>query len=310
MRQGILIGLGSAVLSVLLFFSRGSLLSLLLGLFTPLPSLLAGLGWGWLPAAAAAVAGSLIMGAATDAQSAAAYFLGLGLPAALVAYLAYLSRPVPDDGNAREWYPPGRLMAAMVLYAGALPVLVLPLIGGSYEIMRDPMTEMFQLTSSRALELGMKPLSEQQIRVLTDFVIAMLPAVFSAYWLLNFTLNTYLAGRIALASGRFGRDWPDLPGMLYPPLLPLLLVAAIAASYAPGTIGIAGTSFMGGLLIAYLVAGLALIHSLVRGRAPWILWFVYAGLGLLFSPFAPISLMLGAAITLGGLLDAVFRLKQ
>jgi hypothetical protein len=295
---------------VLLFYSRGSLLSVLLGLVTPLPSLIAGLGWGWLPAATAAAVGSLIMAFATEPSSAIAYFLGLGLPASLVAYLAYLSRPAPQDGNAREWYPPGRLMAAMALYAGALPVLVLPLIGGSYEIMRAPMTKMFELTSSRATELGMKPLSEQQIRMLTDFAIAALPAVFAGYWLLNFTLNTYLAGRIAIASGRFGRDWPDLPGILYPPLLPLLLIAAIVASYAPGAVGIAGTSFTGGLLTAYLVAGLALIHCLVRGRAPWVLWFVYAGLVLVFSPFAIIGFALGAALTFAGLLDTIFKLKQ
>jgi hypothetical protein len=310
MSQGILVGLGSALLSVLLFHSRGSLLSLLLGLFTPLPSLIAGLGWGWLPAAAAAAVGSLVMAFAAEPSSAITYFLGLGFPAALVAYLAYLSRPDPHDGNAREWYPSGRLMAAMALYAGALPVLVLPLIGGSYEITRAPIMEMFQLTSSRAVEFGIKPLSEQQIGMLTDFVIAVLPAVFAGYWLLNFTLNTYIAGRIALASGRFGRDWPDLPGILYPPLLPLLLMAAIVASYAPGAAGIAGTSFTGGLFTAYLLAGLALIHYLVRGRAPWVLWFVYAGLVLVFSPLAIIGFMLAAAITLAGLLDAIFRLKQ
>ena len=58
---------------------------------------------------------------------------------ALVAYLAYLSRPhaaaIPAQ---REWYPAGRLLAAMSLYGGALPVLVLPLIGGSYESCARP----------------------------------------------------------------------------------------------------------------------------------------------------------------------------
>ena len=64
---------------------------------------------------------------------AAGYFLALGLPVVLVPYLAYLSRPHAQDPNQREWYPAGRLLAALSLYGGALPVLVLPLIGGSYE---------------------------------------------------------------------------------------------------------------------------------------------------------------------------------
>ena len=65
---GFLIGLGAGLASALLFYSaaRGSpLLGTLLLLLTPLPSLLAGLGWGWLPAAAGAVAGALRDGASS-----------------------------------------------------------------------------------------------------------------------------------------------------------------------------------------------------------------------------------------------------
>ncbi len=86
MRSGFLIGLGAGLASALLFYSaaRGAspLLVILLGLLTPLPSLLAGLGWGWLPAAAAAA-----VGRARDrarhrrVASAAGYFLTLGVPA-------------------------------------------------------------------------------------------------------------------------------------------------------------------------------------------------------------------------------------
>ena len=82
--------------SALLFYSaaRGSpLLGTLLLVLTPLPSLLAGLGWGWLPAAAGAVAGALVMAYRRRLPFALGYFLALGLPVAMIAYLAYLSRP-------------------------------------------------------------------------------------------------------------------------------------------------------------------------------------------------------------------------
>jgi hypothetical protein len=45
------------------------------------------------------------------------------------------------------------------------------------------------------------------------------------------------------------------------------------------------------------------MHFIARGRAPWLLWFVYAGL-ILFGPYAAI------AITLSGLIDPIFKLKQ
>jgi hypothetical protein len=307
MRTGYLVGFGAGVASALLSYSatRGSspLLVILLGLLTPLPSLLAGLGWGWLPAATAAAVGALATGVATGASSAAGYLLTLGVPSVLIAYLAYLSRPDAHGSDAREWYPSGRLIAAMALYAGALPVLFLPLIGGSYEALRNPVGKEFQRLSLRMPELGMKPMTEQQVQAFTDLFITTLPAVLAAYWLIVFTVNAYLAGRIVLASGRLVRDWPDLPAMAYPAGFPLLLLLAVGASYAPGIVGVAGTSFAGALLLAYLVAGLSLVHFIARGRAPWALWFVYAGL-ILFGPYAAVI------ITLGGLIDPIFKLKQ
>jgi hypothetical protein len=308
MRVGILIGVAAGLVSALLFYSAGRgapLLSTLLLLLTPLPSLLAGLAWGWLPAAASALAGAVAMAVGANGYAAAGYFLALGLPAALIAYLAYLSRPDADDPNAREWYPAGRLMAGMALYAGTLPVLILPLIGGSYDILRPPVLELFRGVSARAAELGGRSLSEQQIAALSDLFIWVLPAFLAAYWLAIFTLNTYLAGRIARASGRLARDWPDLAALEYPPGFPLLVAGALllGIAFTPGVLGVIGISFAGGLLFAYLIAGLALFHFIARGRASWILWFVYAGL-LLFGPYAAM------AITIAGLLEPALKLRR
>ena len=82
---------------------------------------------------------------------------------------------------------------------------------------------------------------------------------------------------------RLGREWPDLASLAYPTAFPLLAVAAFAASFAPGVIGVVGTSFSGALLVAYVIAGLALMHFIARGRAPWLLWLVYGALLLLRS---------------------------
>ena len=306
MPLGFLIGLGGGLASALLFYSaaRGSaLLGTMLLLLTPLPSLLAGLGWGWLPAAAGAFAGALVMAIAANLPFAAGYFLALGLPVALVPYLAYLSRPHPQDPGKRDWYPAGRLLAAVALYGGALPVLVLPLIGGTYDVLRAPLGEFLRHLSTRAPELGLRPLSDPQIEALAEIVVAALPGALAVYWMAIFTLNLYLAGRIARASGRLGRDWPDLPAMAYPPGFPLLAAIALAASFAPGVVGVAGTSFTGALLFAYLIAGLALMHFIARSRAPWMLWFVYAGL-ILFGPYTALALVLV------GLIEPALKLRR
>ena len=307
MPVGPIIGLGSGLASALLFYSavRGaSQLSTLLLLLTPLPSMLAGLGWGWIPAATGAITGMVVMAAAIGGSFAIGYGLALGLPAVIISYLAYLSRPDPQDADKREWYPTGRLVAAMSLYAGALPLLIMPLIGGTYDILRAPMGEFLRRLSTRAApELGMTPLSEQQIASLADLTIAALPGALAAYWFGIFVLNFYLAGRVARASGWLGRDWPDLPTMTYPAGFPLLVAMAVAATFAPGIVGVAGSSFTGSLLFAYLLAGLALMHFIARSRARWLLWIVYTAL-LLFGPYAAFALMLG------GLLDPVLDLKR
>ena len=304
---GLLTGVGSGLASALLFYSatRGSpFLSSFLLLLTPLPSLIAGLGWGWLPALIGGVAAAAAMLLIASLPFAVGYFLALGGPSALSAYLAYLNRSDPAGSGAIQWYPPGRLLAAMALYGGALPILVLPLFGGSYAVLREPMGDYFRRFSARtAADLNMAPLSETQIESLTEFLLAVLPAALSAYWLIIFAINLYLAGRIARASDRLGRSWPDLAALAYPTAFPLLAVAAFAASFAPGVLGVVGTSFSGALLVAYLIAGLALMHFIARGRAPWLLWLIYGSL-LLLGPYAAL------ALTLAGLLEPVINLRR
>jgi hypothetical protein len=229
--------------------------------------------------------------------------LAVGVPAVGAAYLAYLSRPDPNAPSARQWYPPGRLLALASLYGGALPVLVLPLIGGSYDILRPPLADLLGRLSTRAApELGVKPLNPQQIESLAEVVSEAVPGAFAAYWLAIFAGNLYLAARIARASGRFARDWPDLPALSYPPGFPLLLALALLSATGSGVLGIAGISFTGALLLAYLLAGLALVHFIARRRAPWALWLLYPAL-LFFEPYTAIALI-GVA-----LIEPLFKLK-
>ena len=303
---GLLIGIGGGLASALLFYSaaRGSpMLGPVLIILTPLPSLLAGLGWGWMPAALGAAAGAIVMVLAASPPFAIGYFLAFGLPVALIAHVAYLSRPDATDPAKREWYPPGRLTAALSLYGGALPVLILPLIGGSYEPVRPVLVDFLRAISTRAPELGLRKLEDQQVDGLAEFVVAVLPAVLAAYWTAIFAFNTYLAARVARASGRLNRDWPDLPALAFPPGFPLIGAAAVAASFLSGTVGIAGTSFTGAMAIAYLIGGLALAHSVARSRGAWVLWLVYGGL-LVLGPY------MALALTMAGLFEPVFKLAR
>lgn len=306
MHYVLLIGLGSGLASALLFYSAaqgGGWLALLLFCLTPLPLLLAGLGWGWLPATAGAVAGSLTMAAIASAPLGLGYFLAVGLPAAFVAYLAYLGRPSPNEEGKLEWYPLGRLLAALSLYAGALPVLALPWTGGSFDGLRPVASAMIKAVVKQSDELRLTPPSDQQIEVMAELAVAVAPAAMAVYWLLIITPNLYLAGRIASTSGRLGRDWPDVPAFAYPSGFSLLLGLAVLASFAPGALGIAGTSFTGALMFAHLLAGLALVHFIAQRGARWLLWLTYAAL-IFLQPYGAIL------VAIAGLIEPLLKLKQ
>ncbi len=305
MPNGIIIGVGSGLVSALLFYSaaRGaSFLRPLLLFLTPLPSLVAGLGWGWQPAAVGAAAGAVVVAAIVGGTFGIGYLFTLGLPVVLAAYLAYLSRPAPSDPTAREWYPAGRLMAGMAIYAGSLPTLMLPLIGGSYEGLRPILGEVLQQFAKRWMPPDGR-LTDDMLAEQTEWALFLLPAGFAVQWLMLCAVNLYLAGRIVLASARLGRDWPDLAAMSYPPGFAILLLVALLAANASGTLGVVGIGFVGAFLCAYLLAGLALAHFISRGLAPWLVWVVYLGLFFFWPFFMPL-------VVLAGLVESIFGLKQ
>jgi hypothetical protein len=316
MRQGLLIGIAAGFVSALVSFSAeagGPALRLVLLFVIPLPLLLAGLGWGWLAAAAGGLAGALASAVLLTPLEGFGYLLAFGMPSAFIAYLAYLSRPIAPENDGREWYPVGRLIAAISLYGGALPVLALPFSGWSFDFLKPEAAKVIKAVLSQPGDPRLKPLSEEQIEGLADMIVAVAPAAISYYWLLIMTPNLYLAARIAGSSGRLARDWPDLPALAYPAGFSLLLGLALLATLAPGVVGIAGASFTGALLAAHLIAGLSLMHFLARRGSRWLLWLVYASLLLpLVAPAAAAAITpLATFLIIGaGLLEPMLKLKQ
>ena len=183
-------------------------------------------------------------------------------------------------------------------------MLVLPLIGGSYEGLRPPMGEFFRRISTHAPELGLRPLSDQQIEALAEFVVAALPGALAAYWIGHLHAQPLsrrphrarLRPARARLAGPAGDDLPAGISRCSP-------CSRSRLPSRPERSGVAGTSFTGALLFAYLIAGLALMHCIARGRWPWILWIVYAGL-LLFGPYMALALIVA------GLLDPALKLKR
>lgn len=302
-----LVGVGAGLASALLFYSaaRGSPgISAALLVLTPLPMLLGGFGWGLHAAVAGALATAAAVLFTNGFWPAIGTTVSLGIPVIGIVYLAFLSRAIGEDPSHREWYPAGRLVTGIALYGGALPLLMLPLSGASYEDLRAPLTELIRRFSrDAATDLGLRPMSEDQIRAAATILVTTLPGFIAIYWTAIMCVNSYVAGRIVRASGRLARAWPDIPGMRLPKDALVVFSIGLLACYASGIVSVAGVSITGSLLFAFFLTGLALIHTIARGRSPALLILLY--LALIFAgPY------IAAVLVLGGLADTLVDLKR
>ena len=132
MVQILLIGLGAGIASALLYASiiSGSLLAVLLVFLSPLPILIAAVGWShWagLVAAIAASAGLAAMGGFTAFIT---VLVSFGLPTWWLGYLALLARPAAGSTpEGLEWYPAGSLVVWAALAATVTTLAIIPRFG-------------------------------------------------------------------------------------------------------------------------------------------------------------------------------------
>jgi hypothetical protein len=308
MQYRLLIALGAGLISAVVFASATTgplLMRMVLFLLTPLALFMAGLGLGPLAAAAAGVAGTLIVFAAGSALHALVFAASQAVPALVLVYLASLARPGTD--GAAEWYPAGRLVIAAALIAGAFAALTLFLLGGDIDTLRAALRTMLQ--SFVDTELPKMPdaptLGAAEIDEATAIALALLPAASAISTMGSLLFNLWLAGRITLASGRLQRPWPDLAAIIYPPATPLLLAAATGAGFLAGLPGMVAAGFAGPLFFAYVLLGLAVVHYTTRGRPwrPFALWGLYASLFVM-------NTIASLAIALLGLAEAIWPMRK
>ncbi len=307
---------GAGVVSALLFASAasGNMLVVPLYCLGPFPIFAIGFVWGARTALFSAVSGSIAAFVMFGGIFSTGYFITLGLPAAILIYLALLARGgtesadgvVSQNGHASvEWYPPGHLVAWSAVMAGALTALTVPLLGFDAETYRVSIQTMLENTLLRDLEARLpEQFDADQLLQLTSFLVRALPAVSSALWLVIMVFNMWAAGRVIDRSGHALRSWPKIEAMSYPQELFFVFAISIVLSLMAGLIGIIATGFAGAFIMAHVFLGLAVIHTLSRGTQmrPVILSGLYMGL-VLFGW----AVLIVATIGIG---EPLFKLRE
>jgi hypothetical protein len=327
---------GAGLASALLFslVTKGTILAIALAYLSPLPIMIAMIGFGRAAGlAATALATLAVIGIAFIQQSrttpdgafgAAALFglafaVSLALPALWLSFLGALSRAkdasswtiaAASSGRPppREPYPLGRLVAYGVAIAATIVVIATLVVtarqGGLDAALNRADKALTPMLETLAAETPLpNGIDLHQLARLLGLAAA---PVAAASTLLMLLINLWIAARVAEVSGRLPRPWPDIPhdlrlSRIYVPIL----LAAIAFSFVGGLPALISAIVAAALGMAFSLQGLAVIHDLSRGSKyrVLLLGLVYACLALLM----PWPLIVFAAI---GLIDSAFSLRD
>ncbi len=287
-----LLAVGAGLLSALMYglLTTGTPLAFVLAYFIQLPIFLAGLGLGALAGAGAGAVGLVALLAVSGVLTAALY-LTMIFPALVMVQRALLARRSRSGDLA--WYPPGLLatwLAGMALAALAAAMLALAdqpggLEGAVREVVRANLNEMpFEIAEGQA--------------VLAQGVASILPGTVLFSWMLMTIMNGGVAQALLTRAGRNRRPTVDIAELELPRLAPIALAAALGlAVFGDGWLGFFGINAVAIIALPFFLAGLAVVHAMVRPRASrqailtgfYVLFFVLfpwpaimvAGLGLI-----------------------------
>jgi len=306
-----LIALAAGSASALMFASiiSGALISLLLFYLAPLPLMVATLAWGPLCGTIGGIAAAAGLGVMFGLPYCVAFAMTIALPAWWLGHLALLGRPVTASHAAGagptvaasviEWYPVGRILLWITAFASLSTMAALLTLGTDAasinEVMRQSMQRMLEQRDSTV---------GPDIDRLIDGLIIVAPAGAAGIAMLTLTLNLWLAGKITVTSGRLSRPWPDLKSVALPPMALVALCTAIAFCFSAGLAAIGARIITSAMLLAYALAGFAVLHTLslaLKNRAFWLGSAYAIALVFVWPVLAFVAL---------GLADAVFGFRQ
>lgn len=299
-----LVGVGAGLAAALLFLSPlgGTLLALPLFLLSSLPIAIAGLAWGSVSSAIAAVGATGTVAVALSLPAGVIYLALFGVPMAWACHLAGLSRTDPATGTT-EWYPPGRIL----LQGAAATAAGLIVVG----LVTDTSSD--ELTSALAAFLadmfadppsGAAPPTAAELEDVARTLAALTPFLMGALYVIILVVNLWLASRIAEASGRLARPRERLWTTVLPNEALVVFAIAIGAAFFPGSVGYAAGAVAGAFGGALALIGLAVLHAVTIGNSLRVMILVAAYVLLVF--FGGFPLVILAVL---GVADTVLHLR-
>lgn len=327
---GLGIGAGAAAAILFSLAGRGALFAAILANLSPLPIMIAMLGFGLVAGAASVVAAALTVIVLFYAQQKyghidAAALAGftfsffIGLPALWLSLLSVLSRAKGSQNwvittkvgsfFTREYCSLERVLS----YAASISATIGVAIAVSVSMLYGGFDHALEKLAGEVLPILEPLLSRVKVPAGVDahylaktLVLAAAPAAAGGS-LFMMMLNLWFAGRVVQLSGQLPRSWPDIAAELRLPRNYLLIfgLASAAGPYLGGPAGLIVIIIAATIGVAFALVGLAAVHCLTRGlsfRFP-LLILIY----LLVAVTWPLSLL---ALLLTGVLETAFSLRD
>lgn len=275
----ILVALIAGCASALMFASTssGALISGVLICLSPMPLMVAALGWGPFCVVPGGLLAVLGLGAVFGLPVSIDYGLSVALPAWWLGHLVLLGRPLiattdteatAADGPELEWYPIGRILLWITALAALLTMASLLSLGSDAtaisETLRRSFAHVLRIVTQSAVG---------EDDPIVDVLVAVMPIVLAISSVATLTLNLWLAAKVTATSGRLRRPWPDLKTVTLPRMTFAALCLAIAFCFAGGLARIFAEIATTALLMAYALTGFAVLHTLtltLESRAFWL----------------------------------------
>ncbi|MGO9134345.1 MAG: hypothetical protein ACLP8A_09910 [Methylovirgula sp.] len=340
------VAFGSGLTAALLFLAarqQTAFAALVLASLSPLPVMIATLGFGFLTglgsAAAAAVTIVALLAAATTAPFSAKLLLIAGLdglvfacavslPAWWLARLAasgqpqvigpWLARltgvakrdaaPAKTLGSPSSHYPFGDILLSIAAIAFLIVTAMVAVWIARHGSFGAALTTTAARVEPMIVEmLGAHDLPKNlDLTTLTRLIIRVMPPVGASIITLAFAANLWLAGRVVELSHRLPYPWPDIPHDLrIPRFAAPIFVVCFGLSFINGLAGVIASIAAASLGSLFVLQGLAVVHDLSRGMRfrTSVLCGLYLALGFLM----PWPCIIFAVI---GLVEAAFCLRD
>ncbi|ACK49870.1 conserved hypothetical protein [Methylocella silvestris BL2] len=323
---------GAGLASALLFslVTQATFAAIALAYLSPLPIMIAMIGFGRAAGVTAGAVASLAVGVIAYLQQAqqesgasagaaaitgATFALALAAPALWLSFLA-LTQPkearAPGELRAgaapQEFHPLERLLAAAIAISATVGVVATIVAtarhGGFAAALAHADATLTPVLEALAAETPL-PQGIDLHKMARLMALAAPPAI-AASTLLMLLANLWLAARAAQISSLLPRPWPDIPrelrlSRIYVPAL----VVAIGVSFVGGLAGVVSAIVAATLAMGFALQGLAVVHDVSRSLKyrTLLLGFIYFGLVLLAPPWLLIAF---AAI---GVAESIFSLR-